>query len=117
MEYSDSLSANTFVEILVLFLLSKKPMYTYDLAKEIKAIGGDILPVPRLYNTTAKLRVAGMITEAIREVAGNRARVYYKITDRGEEHLRRMTGILALVNDVIGSRRSEFTEGYNDSSR
>ena len=43
-----SLLSAAGVDVLALFLLGQKPMYTYDLANEIKKLSSDMLPVPKL---------------------------------------------------------------------
>jgi len=75
--------------VVVLQILSRGPMYGYELSQAIEQRSGDILTLgkgtlyPLLYNLEAK-----KLVEAKWETSGSgRNRRYYSITGRGEEEL------------------------------
>jgi len=74
-------------EMLVLFLLKQKPMYTYEITQEIHRISDGIFTYKSLYPYIYRLKSADCIAEQSQEVAKNRTRIYFHITDRGREHL------------------------------
>lgn len=77
--------------VVVLQILSRGPMYGYELSQAIEQRSGDILTLgkgtlyPLLYNLEAKKLVKGKweTTES------GRKRRYYSITSKGEENLAR----------------------------
>ena len=77
--------------VVVLEILSRGPMYGYELSQAIEQRSGDILTLgkgtlyPLLYNLEAKKLVKGKW-----ETAGSgRKRRYYSITSKGKEELAR----------------------------
>lgn len=74
-------------EMLVLFLLKQKPMYTYEIAQEISRISDGSFTYKSLYPYIYRLKNAGCIDEENREVANNRTRIYFNITKQGEAYL------------------------------
>lgn len=74
-------------EMLVLFLLKQKSMYTYEISQEISRISNGSFTYKSLYPYIYRLKNAGCIDEENREITNNRTRIYFNITKRGEEHL------------------------------
>ena len=92
--------------VVVLEILSRGPMYGYELSEAIEQRSGDILTLgkgtlyPLLYNLEAKKLVKGKWEEA----ESGRKRRYYSITSRGKvklakqkEELKELTAGLNLV--------------------
>jgi PadR family transcriptional regulator PadR len=75
--------------VVVLEILSRGPMYGYELSQAIERRSGDILTLgkgtlyPLLYNLEAKKLVRGKW----RTTGSGRDRRYYSITGKGEEEL------------------------------
>ena len=109
-----SLLSAAGVDVLTLFLLGQKPMYTYDLANEIKKLSSDMLPVPKLYNTITRLKAAGLIKEHDKEIIGNRIRIYYIITEEGESQLKETRTLLNFLNKTLNDDKQHYTENNND---
>lgn len=84
--FSESLQ-NCLGEMLVLFLLKQKPMYTYEIMQEIKRISNGEFVYKSLYPYIYRLKSAECIAEQSQKVEKNRTRIYFHITDRGREHL------------------------------
>lgn len=74
-------------EMLVLFLLKQKPMYTYELMQEINRISNGAFTYKSLYPFIYRLKSVGCIEEGSKEIAKNRTRIYFNITKSGQEHL------------------------------
>jgi len=77
--------------VVVLEILSRGPMYGYELTQAIEQRSADVLTLgkgtlyPLLYNLESKRLVKGYWEEA----QSGRKRRYYSITDRGKEELAR----------------------------
>ena len=75
--------------VVVLEILSRGPMYGYELSQAIEQRSGDILTLgkgtlyPLLYNLEAKKLIKGKWETA----ESNRKRRYYSITSTGEDEL------------------------------
>lgn len=88
-------------EMMVLFLLRQKPMYVYEMSQELTRLTGGVYTFNTLYLAIYRLQEHGHITEAGKQTADNRIRVYFKLTDAGRQYLdellptyRQMTGAL-----------------------
>ena len=75
--FAESLQ-NCLGEMLVLFLLKQKPMYTYEISQELNRISDGYI---------YRLKNAECIAEQSKEVAKNRTRIYFHITEYGLTHL------------------------------
>ncbi len=84
--FAESLQ-NSLGEMLILFLLKQKPMYTYEITQEISRISNSVFSYKSLYPYIYRLKNAGCIDEESKTVAKNRTRIYFHITDSGREHL------------------------------
>ncbi|MCI9447650.1 MAG: PadR family transcriptional regulator [Lachnospiraceae bacterium] len=78
---------NCLGEMLILFLLKQKPMYTYEIGQEISRISNGTFNYKSLYPYIYRLKNAGCIEEKSKEVEKNRTRIYFHITDYGQGHL------------------------------
>ncbi len=84
--FSESLQS-CLGEMLVLFLLKQKPMYTYEIAQELSRISNGFFCYKSLYPYIYRLKSAECIAEESQEVANNRTRIYFHITEKGLRHL------------------------------
>lgn len=75
-------------ELLVLQLLSRRPMYGYELAKAIRTLSGDAIQIGEgvLYPTLHALEERDFLRTKEREVNG-RSRIYYEPTAKGLRRL------------------------------
>lgn len=73
--------------LVVLRLLSQKPMYGYEISAELKARSDGKYTISILYPVLYRLEEQGYIAIASTEVADGRARSYYAITDAGRAYL------------------------------
>lgn len=108
--FRESLKKAT-TEMLVLFLLRRRPMYTYEMMSEIEVLSQGVITFNTLYLTIHRLQDFNYVEEQGKVVSeDNRARIYFAITPEGEEYLnalireyRRYTGA---VDQILG-----LTEG------
>lgn len=79
---------NGVPELLILQLLSRKPMYGYELVQSISTESGQELEFGEgsVYPILHKLEGERVLSSR-REVAGGRSRVVYRLTSKGEKHL------------------------------
>ena len=84
--FAESLQ-NSLGEMLILFLLKQKSMYTYEITQEISRISNNVFSYKSLYPYIYRLKNACFIDEWSKTVAKNRTRIYFHITDSGREHL------------------------------
>ena len=87
--FAESLQ-NCLGEMLVLFLLKQKPMYTYEIMQEINRISNGAFSYKSLYPYIYRLKNAGCIDEESKTVEKNRTRIYFHITESGREHLEKV---------------------------
>ena len=95
-------------EMLVLHLLRKKPMYTYEMMSSIQERSGGDIVFNTLYLSIYRLEENGYIQEHSKVMSeDNRTRIYFAITDAGSAHLdaliqeyKRYTEALAKVMEL-----------------
>lgn len=76
-------------EMLVLFVLRQKPMYTYEMMSTIEALSEGRLTFNTLYQAIYRLRDFGYISESGKVTSDdNRTRVYFSVTEAGEQYLK-----------------------------
>ncbi|WNC15146.1 PadR family transcriptional regulator [Brevibacillus brevis] len=75
--------------ILILTLLDRKPMYGYEMSKEMEKHSDGVLSLKEgtLYPILHTLEADGMVDSYWSDGEGERKRKYYKITEAGKEHL------------------------------
>jgi PadR family transcriptional regulator PadR len=106
---------NGVPEMLLLELLSRRPMYGYELVQSIKLATGGALEFGEgcIYPILHRLETQGVLS-ATREVVGGRERVVYRVTPRGKKQLAESVGtwqrIVGAVNHALqggeGERRA-----------
>lgn len=93
-------------EMLVLFMLRQKPMYTYEMTRSIEQATNGKLTYNTLYLAVRRLQENGCIYEAEKRIEDGRARIYLAPTKVGLEYYQALhdefiafTGIL---KDLLG---------------
>lgn len=88
-------------EMMVLFLLRQKPMYVYEMSQELARLTEGVYTFNTLYLAIHRLQERGHIAEAGKREADHRIRVYFTLTETGQQYLdellsayREMTGAL-----------------------
>ena len=85
--FRESLKKAT-TEMLVLFLLRRRPMYTYEMTTEIEVLSQGVITFNTLYLTIHRLQDFGYVEEQGKVVSeDNRVRLYFAITPKGEKYL------------------------------
>ena len=75
-------------EMLVLYLLREKPMYTYEMMSSIQERSGGDIVFNTLYLSIYRLEENGYIQEHSKVMSeDNRTRIYFAITDAGSAYL------------------------------
>lgn len=78
-------------ELLVLFVLQEKPMYTYEMMQEIDRMSEGKITFNTLYQAIYRLQNFQYIEEEGKVVSeDNRVRIYFKITDSGKVYLKEL---------------------------
>jgi len=75
--------------VLILSLLAEKPMYGYQLAKELAARSGGIFDFKEgtLYPALHRMEKDGLLTSYWEVVEEGPSRKYYSVTDKGSDAL------------------------------
>ena len=75
-------------EMLVLFLLKQKSMYTYEMMSTIEKLSEGQITFNTLYQAIYRLQSFAYVEESRKVMSeGNRVRIYYAITDPGRDYL------------------------------
>ena len=93
---------NGVPELLILRLLSQKPMYGYELVQSIKLLSGGELEFGEgcVYPLLHRLEAEGALTSRRENVAG-RSRVVYRISRRGKLRFQESSNRWADVVDAV----------------
>ena len=94
-------------EMLVLFMLRQKPMYTYQMAQEVDRLTEGVLTYNTMYLAVYRLQEGGYIQEAEKRIEDGRARIYLGITPAGQayyEQLRAEYGIFTAALEGLMAR-------------
>ena len=74
-------------EMLVLFLLKQKSMYTYEMMSTVEKLSEGEITFNTLYQAIYRLQGFGYIEESRKVMsAGNKVRIYYAVTDSGRDY-------------------------------
>lgn len=105
-------------EMLVLFMLRQKPMYTYQMAQEVDRLTQGVLTYNTMYLAVYRLQEGGYIQEAEKRIEDGRARIYLGITPAGQayyEQLRAEYGIFtAALEGLMARDGALYPEGTED---
>lgn len=89
-------------EMLVLFLLRKKPMYTYEMMQSMEQLSGGDITFNTLYLTIYRLQDFKYIQEQEKVVSeDNRVRIYFAITPEGETYLEQLIAEYRKFTDAV----------------
>jgi DNA-binding PadR family transcriptional regulator len=80
----------SYVEILILRNLSKRPAHGYELRKRVEAVTGVVLNNNSLYPALRRFEEAGAVTRTAYPQQGRPAKLVYELTDVGRELLHDM---------------------------
>lgn len=105
-------------EMLVLFMLRQKPMYTYQMAQEVDRLTEGVLTYNTMYLAVYRLQEGGYIQEVEKRIEDGRARIYLGITPTGQayyEQLRAEYGIFtAALEGLMARDGALYPEGTED---
>lgn len=105
-------------EMLVLFMLRQKPMYTYQMAQEVDRLTQGVLTYNTMYLAVYRLQEGGYIQEAEKRIEDGRARIYLGITPAGQayyEQLHAEYGIFtAALEGLMARDGALYPEGTED---
>lgn len=105
-------------EMLVLFMLRQKNMYTYQMAQEVNRLTQGVLSYNTMYLAVYRLQERGYIEEAEKRIEDGRARIYLGITPAGQayyEQLRAEYGIFtAALEGLMARDGALYPEGTED---
>lgn len=92
---------NGVPELLILSLLSRRPMYGYELVQAIRSSTGGALAFGEgcVYPILHRLEADGLLN-ANRETVGGRSRVVYRVTAQGAK---RLCGSTAAWQKIVGA--------------
>ena len=88
-------------EMLVLRMLDEREMYAYEMIREIGSRTEGALSFNTLYLAIYRLKDLGYIEEAGTKVEGNRARVYFRISQAGRERLAELIEEYRLLTGAV----------------
>lgn len=78
-------------EMLVLFVLRQKPMYTYEMMQAIERMSAGEITFNTLYQAIYRLQGFQYIREEEKVLSeGNRVRIYFAITEAGRTYLEQL---------------------------
>jgi PadR family transcriptional regulator PadR len=110
----------TSLALLGFLAAAKKPMYGYEIAKELEAIAGGSLPMNQgaLYPVLRSLEQQGFLSSYVEPSVAGPARKYYQIMSSGRQALRRWSAswrattefVDSIVEGRYGIRRSRSAE-------
>lgn len=95
-------------EMLVLFLLKQKQMYTYEMMTTIEKLSDGMIQFNTLYQAIYRLKKFEFIAESDKVLSDeNRIRVYFKITEEGEkyfsESVNEYRATVAAIDKILSS--------------
>lgn len=99
-------------EMLVLFVLQKRPMYTYEMMQEIDRMSQGRITFNTLYQAIYRLQSFTYIEEEGKVVSeDNRVRIYFKITESGQEYLKELVkeyhSFTVAIDDILDTKKSK----------
>lgn len=108
-------------EMLVLFVLCQKPMYTYEMMQAIEKLSHGKITFNTLYQAIYRLKDHNHIQEWQKEVsADNRLRIYFSITDAGRSYLQQLiaeyVSFTAAVDEILSQDPTFRTLGKEMSN-
>jgi DNA-binding PadR family transcriptional regulator len=77
----------SYIEILILRNLSRRPAHGYELRKRVEAVTGVVLNNNSLYPALRRFEEGGAVTRTVHEQEGRPAKLVYELTDVGRDLL------------------------------
>lgn len=108
------------VEMLILFLLSKKDMYGYELSKSLSDKSGGLYEIQEgsMYPTLYRLIEKNYISDNKQLIGKRRTRVYYHIEESGLEYLNTVLTEYRALNDGINNiLNSDFSDVVTEEEK
>ena len=90
------------VDMLVLILLNRRAMYGREIIRYLAALTDNVLIYDKLNVPLSRLERQGFIQVTNTPLGGDRARVYFVITELGQKHLQEMTEDYRLFAEAMG---------------
>lgn len=83
---------NGITDLLILSILENHDCYAYEITKAIRKSSDSRLSISQntVYAATYKLKDEGMISEYSKLVGKRRTRIYYRIEEKGVQHLKKI---------------------------
>src|ERR1700754_2373564 len=105
----------TSLALLGLLSRARRPMYGYEIAKQLQAKCGGDLPMNQgaLYPVLRSLEEQGLLSSHVEPSVAGPARKYYQITAAGKQTLRRWLAAWNSTKDFVDS----VLESEDDASR
>ena len=89
-------------EMLTLFLLKQKSMYTYEMMATVEKLSSGQIAFNTLYQAIYRLQGFGYIEECRKVMSeGNKVRIYFAITDIGKNYLTALIENYRVMTSVI----------------
>ncbi len=103
-KFQKELSSGTVSLVLLAVLAqSRQPMYGYQIAKQLEAVGEGVLAGKQsaLYPVLRSLEAAGLLASEVEPSSSGPPRRYYRITRPGRESLREWTAAWVATRDSV----------------
>jgi len=99
------------VDLVVLSLVSRLPMYGYQIVKELERRAGDYLKFKNgtVYPALVRLEKRGLVVSKWRQITAGRGRRYYQITEKGRRFLAEHSKLWQNLYSVVGRLLQETT--------
>ena len=97
--------------LVVLRLLTEKPMYGYELTQLMKQRSGGAFTVSVLYPVIYRLEEQGYVAVERSEIVDNRARSYYAITPKGRAYLQETFADYQVISEIFEQMMKGGNEG------
>lgn len=88
-------------EMLVLFMLRQKNMYTYQMAQEVERLTQGVLRYNTMYLAVYRLQEGGYIAEVEKRIEDGRARIYLGITPSGQSYFEQLHAEYSLFTAAL----------------
>lgn len=107
-------------EMLVLFVLQKRPMYTYEMMQEIDRMSQGRITFNTLYQAIYRLQSFTYIEEEGKVVSeDNRVRIYFKITESGQEYLKELVkeyhSFTVAIDEILDTQLSKSDSNKSEN--
>lgn len=106
-------------EMLVLFMLRQKPMYTYQMAQEVERLTHGALTYNTMYLAVYRLQDGGYIEEAEKRIEDGRARIYLGVTPAGRTYYEQLhaefIALTATLENLISQDGTLYPKGNENA--